>query len=266
MGRHFLLSDKEVYDISKRIAERLERGLQGRRDEVISEFARRTGLAETTSKTYISACLGNGLGLNYKINTSTRALHALNLQRVAILYQILGISQEEDIVALTKKINSNFHYSSGESRNIREATMNDLDMILEMNEALFVYDSQFDDTLDKSWVARDGKEYFSSRVEEGSAWVATVDDVIVGYLVGSLTEGEDYRQKLVIAELENMFIDEDSRRKGIGKGLYTKFEKWARDKKADRLKVVASAMNHNAIGFYEERGFEDYTLTMERKL
>lgn len=41
------------------------------------------------------------------------------------------------------------------------------------------------------------------------------------------------------------------------------FKDWVEKQEADRLRVEASAQNRRAIRFYQENGFEDYSVTLE---
>jgi len=44
------------------------------------------------------------------------------------------------------------------------------------------------------------------------------------------------------------------------------FKEWAKEKDADRLRVEASADNEEAIRFYRENEFEDYTVILEEDI
>jgi len=151
---------------------------------------------------------------------------------------------------------------------IRDAVMEDLDSILDLSCKLFKNDSQFDGTLDPEWNKREGRDYFTRRIQEDDdcAFVAFVDEEIVGYLTGVITSSESYRIKLKIADLSDMFVLEDYRNQGVGSRLCQEFNDWAESKNVDRLKVVASAGNQKAREFYERSEFEDYDVTLEKNL
>jgi len=152
---------------------------------------------------------------------------------------------------------------------IRNAEIEDLSTILDLNLRLFNNDSQYDPTLNCDWTkTEEGKEYFRARIQEddGCTFVALVNETIVGYLVGDLKESGSYRGNLKIAQLENMFVLEGSRSQNVGKRLCQEFNVWAKDKSADRLQVVASAGNQRAIEFYQKNGFQDYDVTLEMKI
>ena len=60
-----------------------------------------------------------------------------------------------------------------------------------------------------------------------------------------------------------MYLQPKYRGQGIGTELVEEFKEWTEEKDADRLRVEASAQNKRAIKFYQENGFEDYTVTLE---
>lgn len=150
---------------------------------------------------------------------------------------------------------------------IKIATVKDLKDIQKLNLMLFEKEyKEFDNTLDREWPFSDeGESYFKERIthDDGCALVASVDDNIVGYLVGGLLEKKIYRVLPIFAELENMLVIEDCRNKGVGSKLFRAFMDWCKSKEVKRLRIVASAMNARAINFYKKNGLTEYDLIME---
>ena len=93
-----------------------------------------------------------------------------------------------------------------------------------------------------------------------------VDNKIVGYLCGGLTKAEDYRNLPIVAELENTFVLDKFRSKGIGKKLYNEFINWCKINNVGKVRVEASVQNELAIKFYRNNNFRDYTLVLEADL
>ena len=151
---------------------------------------------------------------------------------------------------------------------IKKATLENLKDIINFNQQLFDYDyGNFDKTLDCSWPSNNEDYYRDSITKEDSlALVVFADNKIVGYLIGNLTKPEDYRKIGKLAEIDNMFILSEVRGQGVGTSLCERFFKWAKEKGAKRIKVVASAQNKKAIKCYRKNGFEDYNLTLERDI
>lgn len=152
---------------------------------------------------------------------------------------------------------------------VRKATINDLSHVMNLNKSLFDYEikNKFDDTLDPSWVSKN-KVYFKDRIsKKNSLTLVAVDgEQIIGYLIGSIGKPEHYRKFKVLAEMENMIVLPTYRGHGIGEALVTEFLKWAKKKKAIRVRAVASFGNVGAINFYKKMEFKEYNLTLERNL
>jgi len=154
---------------------------------------------------------------------------------------------------------------------IKKATIKNLKDIQELNRQLCIFEKKsWDKTINKDYpITEKGIEYFKERINnkkgDGCALVAIVDNKIIGYFVGGINEPEDYRNIKTIAEAENTFILEGYRNKGIGGKLFKEFLKWAKSKKADRIRAVASLENINSINFYKKQGLKGYDLVMEKE-
>lgn len=150
----------------------------------------------------------------------------------------------------------------------RVARAQDLKMILDLNFKLFQKEyREYDKSLNLHWTnSKQGKKYFQWRVNksDGFVEVAEFNEKVVGYIAGGLSERKFYRKRAVYAELENMFVEEKHRSKGIGKIFVKDFLKWCVKKKVDYISVTASAENIRAIDFYRKCGFKNYNITLER--
>ena len=142
---------------------------------------------------------------------------------------------------------------------IKTATMDDLQTVQELNLKLFEKEhKEFDSLLNLDWTfGKTGTKYYQDRIskDDGCVFVAIVDNQIVGYLCGGLTKAEDYRILPIVAELENTFVLDEFRSKGIGKQLYNKFIDWCKTKNVGKIRVEASAQNELAIKFYRNNNF-----------
>ena len=151
---------------------------------------------------------------------------------------------------------------------IRKAVIGDLKRIQELNLMLFDEElEKYDETINCDWPLSDkGAKFYRDRVEgdDGCGFVLIKDGEIVGYLVGSLSGDEFYRNVDSFAELDDMFILAEHRSGGYGGMLYDKFIEWCKEKGVKRLKVLVTVRNKGAIRFYKKKGFEDYNVTLER--
>ncbi len=149
---------------------------------------------------------------------------------------------------------------------IREATEKDLTKILELNHKLFLFEKSFAPYYNSEWPFKEGKSYFKKRIknkEEGIVLVCEVKNKVVGYIAGYIDE-YSFRTLNPIAEVENMYVEENFRGKGIGTKLIKKFIKLAKDKGAKLVKVSAFCKNTSAQRFYKHLGFSEVETVMEK--
>lgn len=151
--------------------------------------------------------------------------------------------------------------------NIKTATITDLKKVQELSLKLFEKEyKEYDPLLDLDWTfGKIGTKFFKDRItkDDGCVLIAIVENKVVGYLCGGIKKAESYRKLPIIAELENTFVLEDFRSKGIGRKLYSAFVRWCKNKGVGKIKIEASAQNELAIKFYRNNNFKDYTLVLE---
>ncbi len=128
---------------------------------------------------------------------------------------------------------------------------------------------EFDTTLNREWsFSKDGEDYFKRSImeEDRCVFVAIIDEKIIGYLEGGISQCGSNRMLSKLAELEYMFVMEEYRSSGIGTKLYQAFVDWCKEKGAKRLRTETSAKNEDAINFYKKNGFIDYDLILETNI
>ena len=83
-----------------------------------------------------------------------------------------------------------------EKRTIRKAHIEDLQQIQNLNKLLFELEFEnYDSTLDTTWpVSNEGIDYFKNAIENDITIVATDENKIVGYLIGSLNTQNTYNK------------------------------------------------------------------------
>jgi len=153
---------------------------------------------------------------------------------------------------------------------IKNATIYDLRKVQELNLKLFEKEyEEYDPLLNLNWTfGKEGTKYYKDRVskDDGCVLIAIVENEIVGYLCGGIKKAEAYRNLPIVAELENTFVLEDFRSKGVGKQLFDEFINWCKNKKVGKVRVEGSAQNERVIKFYRTNNFKDYTLVLELDL
>lgn len=145
---------------------------------------------------------------------------------------------------------------------IRQATIQDLEQIQQLNNQLFNLElQQSDKHLIKDWpLSQKGKEYFIDAIENEYTIIAEENNAIIGYLIGCVSEIAYYNFK--IAELCNMCVNENHKRKGVGKMLVSDFKQHFNNIGINNFIVTASYLNTNAIKFYESQGFKCQNITL----
>lgn len=153
---------------------------------------------------------------------------------------------------------------------IKNATINDLQKIQELNLKLFEKEyKEYDPLLNLDWTfGKIGTKYYQDRIsmDNGCVLVAIIDNKIVGYLCGGLKKTKTYRNLPIYAELENTFVLNKFRSKGIGKKLYNEFINWCKIKNVGKIKIETYAQNKLAIKFYKNNRFKDHILILETNL
>ncbi len=153
---------------------------------------------------------------------------------------------------------------------IEAAKIENLKDIQGLNSKLFAKEyKDYDQLLKLDWpFGSEGTQYFTDRISkpDGCVFVAKVDNKTVGYLAGGLTQRETYRNLPICAELENTFILDDYRSKGIGSRLYAEFLGWCKTKNVHKIVVEVSAQNELGLNFYRKNSFKDFSMILEADL
>lgn len=100
-----------------------------------------------------------------------------------------------------------------------------------------------------------------SRLAQNSAYIllgAINGNVLVGSIMGIVCE-ELYGNCKPFLVVENMVVDSNVRKKGIGKALFTEMERNAREKECTQIILVTEANRLDACAFYETMGFHPTT-------
>ena len=151
---------------------------------------------------------------------------------------------------------------------IRLAKISDLESIMDLSQKLFEFERGFGKTFKMDWsYSDDAKKFFISRIkgEGGITLIAEKDNKVIAYLC-SHTATYSYRSINPIAEIENMFIDEKYRYKGLGKVLFKRLKEHLKKNGIKRMKVGALAQNDQAIKFYKRIGFKEFETVLEQNL
>ncbi len=152
---------------------------------------------------------------------------------------------------------------------IRPAAVTDLQQILRLNLNLFIFEHQYTDSYSLAWTYSPvGEHFFYNRVTKPNGIVLVAEDtnhIIVGYICGYVYRFTA-RKTNIMAEIENMYINPESRRQSVGKKLIQAFCAKAKVLGGKRVKVGALAANSNAHSFYRSHGFREHEIIFEMEL
>ncbi len=153
---------------------------------------------------------------------------------------------------------------------IRKAGIDDLETLQRFNQELCLKENmEFDKTIDTEYSSTDSAiRYYKKSIENDSyiSLIAEEEGVPIGYLIGVIYKSEGYRNILDLGEVQNMYVQEDLRGKGIGSALMNYFKDWCREREVERIRVIASFDNKETIEFYKKVGFNEYDLVLEGDL
>ncbi|MGU3375322.1 GNAT family N-acetyltransferase [Chryseobacterium sp. M5A1_1a] len=147
----------------------------------------------------------------------------------------------------------------------REATKEDLKILLEFEQGIVSAERPFNSTL------IDGEIHYydlNEFIQSPDATLIVVEDnneiVASGYALIKKTE-KDYNNFKSYAYLGFMFVKPEYRGKGINKLITNELVNWAKSRNISEVRLDVYAQNDSAIKAYEKAGFEPLLLTMRLK-
>lgn len=146
---------------------------------------------------------------------------------------------------------------------IKKAKNEDLKDIQILNNKLFEYEYDgWDKDLKLGWpLDEEGKNYFVNMINNQIVFIAFDDNKPIAYLAGNLKAKNSYLA-IEVAEIDNMFVDDEYRGKNIGSMLIDTFKNYCMEEGITTFKVNASAPNAKAINFYKKNGFIEHDITL----
>lgn len=105
---------------------------------------------------------------------------------------------------------------------------------------------------------------------QGKIWLAVDEGKVIGFVIGAIWEQSE-KSKLEIGphkfgEVIDIYLEEDYRRKGIGKIMLQMMEKYFKEKGCDSMWILVFAPNENAHNMYKKFGFVDREIGMLKQI
>lgn len=133
---------------------------------------------------------------------------------------------------------------------LRPALAADLELLLAMMEEFYREEA----ILFERETARGAIEELSQTPALGSILLLVVDEEVIGYLVAIQSFILEFGGRQTF--LDELFIAEKWRGKGLGKCALAAVEKFARENHSRALRLEAARTNARALAMYERVGFE----------
>lgn len=134
---------------------------------------------------------------------------------------------------------------------IRNARHDDIDRLVDLLKQLFTIETDF--KIDVQRHHRGLSLLLDGCGKHRCVKVAEADGLVVGMgtaqLLISTAEGS------VVALIEDIVVDSEWRRKGIGRRLMAAIESWSLDQGVTRLQLLADRTNFSALDFYDRIGW-----------
>ena len=98
--------------------------------------------------------------------------------------------------------------------------------------------------------------------------IAELGNEIVGICFSQIKEilNNKIMKNRKILHIEDICVDENHQKKGIGKKLYNQIVELAKEKNIDNIELMVWGFNENAIKFYENLGMSIKNLRFEQKI
>ncbi len=95
--------------------------------------------------------------------------------------------------------------------------------------------------------------------------VAEEDDIIIGFLFGSIASRPPVFKIQKHAFIGDLLVTKNFRRRGIGKILVDEFESWAKGKGVKFMTLAVYPENEAGMAFWKEMGFLDTSSVIKRR-
>ncbi|MGD9216730.1 MAG: GNAT family N-acetyltransferase [Desulfobacteraceae bacterium] len=134
---------------------------------------------------------------------------------------------------------------------IRDALPDDLDALVMLLQALFSIEVDF--AVDKKRQRRGLSMMLDGCGKHRCVKVAQVEGAVVGMCTAQMLVST--AQGGQVALIEDMVVDSQFRRLGIGRQLLSAIEKWAHNHGMTRMQLLADRTNFSALDFYDKMGW-----------
>ncbi len=152
--------------------------------------------------------------------------------------------------------------------NIRKATINDLDQIVELGDLMLDFHYDYDPYYKIYSEFENSRDFYKEHLEKNGVYYVVAEDkngVLIGYASASITSLDDSDAPKICHFIAN-YIWEAYREKGIGTQLFDACMEWAQKNDVKHLELNVDARNLYAINMWKQFGFKDYQVILKKDL
>ena len=153
---------------------------------------------------------------------------------------------------------------------IRKAKPEEVGQIADLQQGLMLREKKIDPTYyDISKYAKKRfVEFAKKKIKNRNSilLVATVDDKIVGYILGWVKERPPVFKLKRVGYISDCFMIKEFRWKGIGEKLVQRMLAWFKTKKLNYAELVVTSRNKLGLTVWKDLGFKEYRKIMRRKI
>ncbi len=152
---------------------------------------------------------------------------------------------------------------------IREATIDDLNKILELKKLIKDDEKKYNNSL---LDFDDVKEYYTNYTKNDikgkyrKLFISEVKGEIVGIILGKQYRSLKIAGYKLRGYVSNLYVKKEFRKKGIAKKLINKLFSWFKEKGVKEMTLEIYFGNKIARELYGKLGFENYSVKMLKKL
>ncbi|MDQ1855667.1 GNAT family N-acetyltransferase [Chryseobacterium sp. WLY505] len=147
----------------------------------------------------------------------------------------------------------------------REATEQDLAILLEFEQGVVTAERPFNSTLIEGEIHYYDLKYLIQSPEATVIVAEENNEIIASGYALIKKAAKDYYQFKEYAYLGFMYVKPEHRGKGINKMITDELISWSKSRGMTEVRLDVYAQNESAIKAYEKAGFEPHLLTMRLK-
>ncbi len=148
---------------------------------------------------------------------------------------------------------------------IRRARLEDLPVVQQLGYGLLRYEQQrWDETLKLDWPFTEaGERAYREAINNRYVLLASMNSKAVGFLIGNIQiPPADAARGTVMANLNNIYVEESMHGQGIGGKLFKTFKEFCQEQHVKKINVTVNSQNSQAIEFYKKHDFVSSRMIM----